>query len=120
MEFPLDKGPRPPLHISCRCALTPVLDAKFAAFGKGAQRASRGAEGGAPVAGTLTYFDWLSDQPASFQDQAIGKTRGALLRSGDLTATEFGRLQVDKNFAPITLDRMREIDPIAFKKAGIQ
>jgi hypothetical protein len=49
----------------------------------------------------------------------LGPVRGKLLRDGGLSAEKFASLNVDKNYAPLTLESMKEIDPIAFKKAGI-
>jgi SPP1 gp7 family putative phage head morphogenesis protein len=118
-EFPVGEGPRTTLHISCRCVRTPILNDEFAYLQAGETRASKGAEGGKQVAGDLSYYEWLREQPASFQDQAIGPTRGLLLRNGGLSAERFAKLQVDKTFAPLTLQEIRRLEPIAFKRAGI-
>lgn len=118
-EFPPDFGPRPPLHVNCRCTLSIVLKDEFAYLTKGETRASKGAEGGQQVAGDLSYYDWLKEQPASFQDQAIGPMRAKLLRDGGLSASRFAELNVDKYFAAMSLDEMKKIDPIAFKRAGL-
>jgi hypothetical protein len=118
-QFPPGSGPRTPLHIGCRCLLVPVLKDDFAYLQKGETRASKGAEGGQQVSAELSYYDWLKEQPASFQDEVIGPVRGKLLRDGGLSAEKFASLNVDKNYAPRTLERMKKIDPIAFKKAGI-
>jgi SPP1 gp7 family putative phage head morphogenesis protein len=118
-EFPPDKGPRPPIHINDRCTMIPVLKDEFAYLTKGETRASKGAEGGQQVAGDLSYYDWLKEQPASFQDQAIGPARAKLLRDGGLSASRFAELNVDKYFAPLTLPEMKSLDPVAFKRAGL-
>jgi SPP1 gp7 family putative phage head morphogenesis protein len=118
-QFPPGSAPRPPLHIGCRCVLIPALNDEFAFLEAGSTRASKGAEGGQQVSAELNYYDWLKEQPASFQDEAIGPVRGKLLRDGGLSAEKFASLNVDKNYAPLTLQSMKEIDPIAFKKAGI-
>jgi hypothetical protein len=67
----------------------------------------------------LSYYDWLKEQPASFQDQAIGPVRAKLLRDGGLSASRFAELSVDKYFAPLTLPEMQALDPVAFKRAGL-
>jgi len=118
-RFPIDKGPRPPLHPACRSTTVPVLDDAFDILDKGATQASKGAEGGQQVAADLTYYDWLKSQPAGFQDAAIGPARGKLLRSGGLSADRFAQLQLGQNFQPLTLEQMRELEPLAFKRAGI-
>ena len=118
-QFPVGKGPSTPLHISCRCVRIPVLNDEFAYLQAGRTRASKGAEGGKQVASDLSYYDWLKTQPANFQDQAIGPTRAKLLRDGGLSAEQFAKLNVDKNFSPMTLLEMRAAEPIAFKRAGL-
>lgn len=118
-QFPPDKGPRPPLHVNCRCTLTPVLDEKYAKLMKGATRASKGAEGGQQVSADLSYYDWLKTQPAEFQDDVLGPTRAKLFRDGDMPAWRFAELNVDKYFAPMTLDEMKARNPIVFQNAGL-
>jgi SPP1 gp7 family putative phage head morphogenesis protein len=117
--FPLNKGPRPPLHPRCRCTLIAVLKAEFAALQEGGTRASAGADGGKQVTAGLSYFEWLMKQPAGFQDAALGPMRARLLRDGGLSAARFAQLQLDKNFAPMTLDQMRALEPLAFEHAGL-
>jgi SPP1 gp7 family putative phage head morphogenesis protein len=118
-EFARGKGPKTPLHINCRCIRIPVLKEEYAYLQSGETRASKGAKGGGQVAADLSYYEWLKLQPAWFQDQAIGPVRGALLRKGGLSAEDFARLSVDKYYAPLTLDEMRTLDPMAFKRAGV-
>lgn len=120
LEFPLDSGPRPPHCAKCRCTMVPVLQDDFAYLHAGETRASKGAEGGAQVDATWSYYDWLRRQPQEFQDQAIGPERAKLLRDGGLSARRFAFLTVDKNYAPISLDEMRVIAPLAFERAGLQ
>ena len=118
-RFPIDKGPRPPLHPACRSTTVPVLDDAFDILDKGATQASKGAEGGQQVSADLTYYEWLKTQPAAFQDAAIGPARGKLLRNGGLSADRFSELQLGQNFQPLTLEQMRDLEPLAFKRAGI-
>jgi len=105
-QFKLGVGPRSPLHISCRCTMLPVLNVKYEYLDSGVY----GADG--------SFYEWLKAQPAEFQDLAIGSTRGAQLRSGGLSASRFAALQIDKNFAPMTLDEMRGIEPTASRQAA--
>jgi hypothetical protein len=120
LQFPLDSGPRPPRCAKCRCTMVPVVNVEFAYLYAGATRSSKGAEGGAQVDATLSYYDWLKKlQPPEFQDRAIGPERAKLLRDGGLSARRFAFLMVDKNYAPISLDAMRAIAPIAFKRARL-
>jgi SPP1 gp7 family putative phage head morphogenesis protein len=115
--FPLGKGPIPPLHIACRSTTIPKL--KGIDLRDGTSRASKGADGGKPVDAQLTYYDWLKTQPVWFQEDALGKDRAQLFRKGGLSADEFARLNLDKNFQPLTLDQMRKKNPAAFARAGL-
>lgn len=111
--FPLNKGPRPPIHIRCRSTTVPELADDLDLLG--GTRASKFGQ----VDANLSYYDWLKKQPAAFQDEAIGPTRAALLRNGGLTAERFAELNLGKNFEPLTLEQMRQLEPLAFEKAGL-
>jgi SPP1 gp7 family putative phage head morphogenesis protein len=113
--FKLDKGPAPPLHPNCRCAMVPELDGRFSFLDEGATRSAKGG----PVDAKQTYYGWLKDQPAAFQDAAIGPARAKLLRDGGLDAERFARLGLGRNFGPLTLDEMRRLEPLAFERAGL-
>jgi SPP1 gp7 family putative phage head morphogenesis protein len=118
--FKMGQGPMPPAHPNCRSSTVPVLDDRFSFLDKGATRASVGPDGGEQVPAKQSYYDWLKKQPAEFQSEAIGPVRAKLLQDGGLSAEAFSRLQLDKNFQPMTLDDMRRLDPLAFKRAGIE
>ena len=107
--FEFGKGPLPPKHFNCRSNTAPVIDARFL----------KGGLSSAGIASTLTYYDWLKDQPEAFQDDAIGPNRGKLLRDGGLTSEQFSKMSLDKNFEPLTLDDMRRKRPNVFKEAGL-
>ncbi|MFJ7811088.1 minor capsid protein [Pseudomonas asiatica] len=117
-EFEMGKGPVPPFHIHCRTTITPITKLS-ALFGQGATRAAVGADGGGQVSASLSYYQWLKTQPATFQDAALGPVRGKLFRDGGLTSERFAALQLDKNFKPLTLDQFRELEPLAFERAGL-
>lgn len=116
-QFKVGEGPVPPLHVNCRSITIPVV--KGVDLTEGRTRASSGDAGGQQVDGKLSYFDWLKQQPASFQDDALGPARASLFRNGGLSADEFARLSLGKNFQPLTLDQMRRKNPAAFERAGI-
>jgi SPP1 gp7 family putative phage head morphogenesis protein len=117
-RFPIESGPRPPFHPNCRTTFVPVT--KWTKFlSKDATRASVGPNGGVQVDADLSYYDWLKLQPSAFQDQALGPTRAKLFRDGGLTLERFSELQLDRNFQPLTLEKMRELEPLAFEKANI-
>lgn len=113
--WPVGEGPLPPAHINCRSSTVPVLDEGFDFLKTGGTQSAKFG----PVSSDETYFSWLKKQPAAFQNQAIGPVRGKLLRSGGLSADEFQALRLNKNFQPLSLKRMQELQPLAFEKAGI-
>jgi len=119
LEFPIDSGPRPPIHIGCRSTVVAVLDERFAVLREGATRSSRGADGVESVDANQTYYSWLKTQPAAFQDSAIGVTRGRLLRDGGLSAQRFQELSIGKTWEPLTIAEMRQLEPTAFSTAGL-
>jgi len=118
-EFPIDKGPRPPIHYGCRSTVTPILSEKYDFLDKGAKRPARGDKGPSTASTDTTYYSWLKTQPASFQDDVLGPTRGKLLRNGGLTSEEFSRLQLNTNFKARTIDEMKRQAPEAFKEANL-
>jgi SPP1 gp7 family putative phage head morphogenesis protein len=62
-------------------------------------------------AGT-TYQAWLERQPASFQNEVLGKTKGELFRKGGLTLDKF----IDKDASPLSITELRAKYPEAFSK----
>ncbi|MGP0016857.1 minor capsid protein [Pseudomonas sp.] len=117
-RFPVDSGPRPPFHPHCRTTF--VLITKLSVvFAKDATRASVGDDGPQQVSASLDYYQWLQLQPAAFQDVAIGPVRAKLFREGGLSVQRFAELQLDRNFAPLTLVQMKGLEPLAFERAGI-
>lgn len=113
--FEVGDGPMPPIHIGCRSTTVAELDDGLDFLDKGASRSSENGY----VDADLTYYQWLKRQPAVFQDSAIGPKRGKLLRAGGLSAERFSELQLDRNFQPLTLAEMRQLEPQAFARAGI-
>lgn len=114
-EFELGKGPTPPIHIRCRSTTIAVLSSKYDFLREGR---TRSAEFG-PVSGDEDYYGWLKRQSKSVQTEALGPTRAKLFRDGGLTPEEFSKLNLGRNFEPLTLDEMRTIDPEAFERAGL-
>lgn len=108
--FKLGEGPQPPIHIQCRSTTIADMGDKLKFLDEDATRSS---EFG-PVNANLTYYDWIKTQPLEFQEQALGKSRAALLNSGQLTSKEFGRLNLGRNFKPLTLAEMRNKSPHLF------
>jgi SPP1 gp7 family putative phage head morphogenesis protein len=111
--YKIGQGPTPPLHPNCRTTTVPYF--KPSIWDKGATRSSLNG----PVDQQLTYYQWLKDQPTAFQNDALGASRAKLFRDGGLSADEFSKLQLDRNFQPLTLDDMRKLNPNAFERAKI-
>jgi SPP1 gp7 family putative phage head morphogenesis protein len=105
LEFEMGKGPMPPIHINCRSTFVFVTDPKLGLDeldDEGTRSSLKG-----EVSAKTTYYDWLKTQPKGFQESAIGVQRTKWLNDGKLTAKEFAKLNLDKNFKPLTLDQMK-------------
>lgn len=113
--FKTDKGPLPPIHINCRSATVPELDPKYKFLKKGATRASQDGYENADE----KYYNWLKRQPYNFQVSTLGETRAKLFRDGGLSEERFARLNLGRNFQPLTLDQMRKLEPLAFERANL-
>lgn len=136
------KDARPPAHINCRSTMVAYVngvglvgnrpyvrdtrtrenrevDFRKLAKQKGmsvseVRRAWAEANVGRVPAAT-TYQDFLSRQPASFQDEVLGPTRGRLFRSGGISVDQF----VDRRGTELTLAQLADTKPEAFIKAGL-
>jgi SPP1 gp7 family putative phage head morphogenesis protein len=111
--FKQGKGPMPPVHIRCRSTTVAELDKRFGFLKEGRTRASKDG----PVDADLSYYEWLKQQSPDFQDDVIGPARGNLFRNGGLNAERFAKLNLGRNFKPMTLAEMRKKEPLAFSKA---
>ena len=60
------------------------------------------------------YQTWLSRQPAAFQDDVLGKTRGKLFRKGGIKLDQF----VDFAGDELTLDELRGLHPDVLIRRG--
>lgn len=108
-------APRPPMHPNCRSVIVPDLGPEFDFLKEGSTRSS--VDG--PVSQKQSYYDWLKTQDQAFQDSVLGPQRGTLFRDGGLTAEQFAKLNLGRNFEPMTLEEMRKQAPSAFKKAKL-
>ncbi len=102
--------PKPPAHYRCRSTTRPLLSPEFDFLQEGATRASSGASGGKPVAADTTYYGWLKNQPAAFQNEVLGETKGAIFRNAGLSPEEFRKITVDDLGQPLTLAEMSARD----------
>lgn len=106
----IGKGPMPPAHPNCRSTTAPVISSDFDFLDKGAKRAAKGADGGTQVGADTTYYEFLKQQPAWFQDQALGHVRGKIFRNSGISPEEFRVISVDGFGNPLTLKQMAELD----------
>lgn len=110
-KYDVGRGPIPPAHPNCRSTTIPVIEDDFLDFlDEGATRASRGADGGRQVDASTTYYDFLKQQPAWFQDEALGPTRGAIFRNSGMTPEEFRQASVDGFGRPLTISELATND----------
>lgn len=116
-EFKMSEGPRPPIHIRCRSTIKAKLDPELGLdfLQEGGTRSSKDGY----VDAKLSYYEWLKTQPASFQVEALGKTRAKLFQDGGMTADEFAKLNLGRNFQPLTLEEMRNKAPSIFERAEL-
>lgn len=109
-KYEFGKGPLPPAHPNCRSSIAPIVSDEFDFLDAGAKRAARGADGGMQINASTTYYDFLKQQPAWFQDQALGPVRGKIFRNSGMTPEEFRVASVDGFGRPLTLKEMAETD----------
>lgn len=62
----------------------------------------------------MSYYSFLKEQAPAFQDETLGKTNGAKLRSGELDAEAFNKLSLEQIFRPISLDDMVKKQELSF------
>jgi SPP1 gp7 family putative phage head morphogenesis protein len=108
--YEIGKGPLPPFHGNCRTTTAPVVSPEFDFLDAGAKRAARGADGGMQIDANTTYYDFLKQQPAWFQDEALGPVRGKIFRNAGMSPEEFRVASVDGFGRPLTLKEMAETD----------
>lgn len=110
-EYLIGKGPMPPAHPNCRSTTIPVISDDFLDFlDEGAVRSARGADGGTQVDAKTSYYDFLKQQPAWFQDEALGPVRGKIFRNSGISPEEFRVISVDGYGRPLTLQQMADLD----------
>lgn len=123
--FAFGKGPLPPIHPNCRSTIMAEIPGRWLKraptghFTRRDERQATGAKGVERVDGGTSYYEWLKTQPEAFQDDALGVTRATLFRKGGMSAATFAKLNLGRNFQPLTLDEMRKLKPNAFRRAGL-
>lgn len=106
--FPIDSGPRPPIHFNCRSTTVPVLLPAKELGLKDIPLSHRTAMDGR-AAGTETYGGWLQGQPEAVQNDVLGHERAELFRSGQVSIDRF----VDSQYRPLNLEQLRRREGIS-------
>ena len=115
--FQVGEGARPPLHVSCRCARSPIAKSwRELGFDIDDLDPTTRASMGGQVPKDITYNQWLKGQPLDVQEMALGKARARLFRYGGLNVDQF----VNRNRVELTLDDIRKRESLAFSAAGLQ
>ncbi|MBX9267210.1 minor capsid protein [Chromobacterium violaceum] len=114
--YPIDSGPRPPAHMNCRSAVVFVLKSwQELGIDMAELPESTRASLNGQVPEELSYSDWIRQQPATMQDEVLGKTKGQLYRAGGLSLDRF----TDASGQEYTLDELRKRNKAAFEVAGL-
>lgn len=102
--FPINEGPRPPVHFGCRSTTVPVLKSwKALGFNlKDVDAPSRASMNG-QVPADITYGEWLKGQSHDVQNEVLGPSRAGMFRSGEVPIDRF----VDNRGNTLTLDQLR-------------
>ena len=115
--YDVDKGPRPPAHPNCRSTMVPVVKS-WQEMGINLAEAPEGTRASmdGQVPRSTTYETWLKKQPANFQDDVLGRTKGQLFRKGGLTLDRFVDEKAGRAY---TLEELRQKHPAAFRRANV-
>lgn len=114
--YPVNKGVRPPIHVSCRCTMVAVLKS-WQEIGIDVQELDAGtrASFNGQVSDTITYNEWLKTQPRNVVVEALGETRAKLFIDGNLDVSAF----VTNRRRELTLPEIRQREKSAFDRAGV-
>jgi len=116
--FPPNEGPRPPAHVNCRSATLPSVKPSLSIFAGNEERVSIGADG-PEVVKASKYYTWLKTQPAAFQNEVLGVSKGKLFRNAGLSPDEFRKLTSNNFGKPLTLAEIKRKDAAAWGSANL-
>lgn len=83
--YPVGKGPRPPLHMNCRCVRSPITRGAEYLYERGLiAKPTRAAEGemNGDAPADMAFPAWLSRQSESRQREVLGPERFKLFKKG--------------------------------------
>lgn len=81
-RYPVGKGPRPPLHFSCRCVRVPIVRGRDELIKKGILPPGSRASVDGQVPESLKFEDWLRRQSEARQKEVLGAKRLNLWKNG--------------------------------------
>ena len=109
--YPIGSSIRPPAHFRCRSVFEMIVKPEYRVPDQTRTRSSMGG----PVSDKIDYERWLKSQPADVQREILGESRYELFAKGGLTVDNF----VDQHGVQYTLDKLRALNPVAWRKAGL-
>jgi len=90
---------------NCRTTETPISSNAHNVSTNNLRKAT-GANGVVNISAKTTYYEFLKRQPAWFQDDALGVTKGKIFRNAGLTIDQFKRASVTQNGLSLTIEQM--------------
>lgn len=94
--MPIETAVYPPYHYNCRSSFEIVYKGYVAPT-------HRASEHG--VVDNVNYYEWLKQQGKAYQEQTLGKLKAKVFDTIK-SAEQFVKLNLDKAFAPMTLDEL--------------
>ena len=112
--YDVGAGPRPPFHVACRTTTAPVVKS-WKDMGINLKEAPEGtrASMNGQVPKSTTYGDWLKGQNSTIQNEALGKKRGAMFRTGEIKVERF----TDRKGRSFSLDELKKREADVFNAA---
>jgi SPP1 gp7 family putative phage head morphogenesis protein len=106
-EFDIGKGPQTPIHWNCRCNRLPVLKSwkELDINLKEAPAGTRASMDG-QVPESLTYGNWLKQQPDSVQEEVLGIGKAEMFQRGEVSIDRF----IDARNRPLTLNQLTRLE----------
>jgi SPP1 gp7 family putative phage head morphogenesis protein len=118
--YPIGKTPSYPAHWGERSRLIPRISDEFNIDRSRVKRPQIGSDGRGTTSSNTKFDSFLKRQDAEYQDEYFskfpdGKEKAALFRRGGLEIQQF-RDELGHNY---TLEELRALEPLAFKKANL-
>ena len=114
--YPVNRGPRPPAHPSCRSTMVPVVKSwkQLGIRLRDAPPGTRESMNG-QIAQTTNYDRFLRGQNVQFQNEFLGRKKATLFRRGELPLDRF----VDRQGNTLTLAELKIREAEAWARAGL-